>query len=1012
MAKEFFKNDNNKYVTKESRTNIFNPSFNPTVSATGIKESDAFERNLDKYIDLVSYFKWNPDLFFDFITPKEGGGIKLDLDQRIYLRSVARFISFYGVFPRGYGKCESASTIIYTEDGMRELGEFFNYQNDGEETYNQTKIKLLNRYGELESTNAGVYSGYQPTKKIKTEEGYDVENTNNHPMLVISKDGLIDWKESKDIEVGDYVPISRKNDVWGEKTKLDINHNKLKDLEKDCLNSCNIIENLDSGFALIIGYLIGDGYLNREDYISFTSIDEDIIYNYVNFITNRLGIDISYKGIDCCVHSKYLREYFNQIGLKQVDAYNKIVPKCIMTAPKNIVASFIKGLFDVGGELSDSYIEYYTESARMSEQIQIILLNFGIVTTRTKEYNKKFNTYSYRICIYGKNIEIYKKHIGFSSKSKQEKIEELCNVISNPNKDIIPHQKDLVKKYYNDIKKYNTCVYDKVCNILNGNNELTYETIEYLMSLENAELCEGYDKLKELMDLQYFYSRVSNIEDSNNHVYDLSLPKTHSFISNGFISHNTFLEVLGLYHTAIFYPDIELSMTAQTRENASKIIEEKHREILRFYPLLGDEIIKATFSKDTVEIKFVSGAVITILANHPSSKGARRKRLMIEESALLNNELFESVLEPIVNVPRRTIGKASLVNPEELNGQICFFTTSGFRGSSEFARSLRMVDAMADLRGMMVCGSDWQLAEMYGRGETKSQILEKKAKLSPINFDQNYCSKWTGNTDSQLVDINKLMDTRNLEHPEFKNDDKYEYILGVDVARSQDKSNNQTSIAVVRLKKSKNGKLKEASLVNLINVSNALNFTAQAVEVKKAKNAYNAKVILIDTNGLGVGLCDKLLEDTIDPDTGKSLGCYDTINTEQEAEEDGAEKIVYDLKPQSANHDVIIAFIDMVESGKLRLLEKKDVREDMGSKNAYLKNLPYINTDFLIEEIANLKLKQLSSGKYTVEKVIRKYDKDRYSALAYALWYIKKFEDNIEIVDKDSDDELLKYLIL
>lgn len=144
----------------------------------------------------------------------------------------------------------------------------------------------------------------------------------------------------------------------------------------------------------------------------------------------------------------------------------------------------------------------------------------------------------------------------------------------------------------------------------------------------------------------------------------------------------TLKEVMGMYHTAIFFPDIELTMTAQTRENASKLLEEKHREILRFYPLIGNEITKALFSKDSAEIIFTSGGRVDIMANHQSSKGARRKRLNVEEAALLNNELFEDVLEPIVNVPRRTIGKKAVINPEELNGQINFFTTSG-----EFAPS-------------------------------------------------------------------------------------------------------------------------------------------------------------------------------------------------------------------------------------------------------------------------------------------------------------------------------------
>jgi ribonucleoside-diphosphate reductase alpha chain len=93
---------NNQKITK-NRQDTRNPDLNPTVNAKGEKELDSFTKNLDKYIDFVSWARWNPDLFWDLITP-ETGGIRLDLDQRVYLRSIARFISNYMVFPRGYGK--------------------------------------------------------------------------------------------------------------------------------------------------------------------------------------------------------------------------------------------------------------------------------------------------------------------------------------------------------------------------------------------------------------------------------------------------------------------------------------------------------------------------------------------------------------------------------------------------------------------------------------------------------------------------------------------------------------------------------------------------------------------------------------------------------------------------------------------------------------------------------------------------------------------------------------------
>lgn len=458
----------------------------------------------------------------------------------------------------------------------------------------------------------------------------------------------------------------------------------------------------------------------------------------------------------------------------------------------------------------------------------------------------------------------------------------------------------------------------------------------------------------------------------------------------------TFLEVLGMVHTAIFFPDTEISMTAQTKENASSLLEEKWREVVKFYPLIKNEVAgNPSFAKDSAEINFVSGGRIDILANAQSSKGQRRKRLNVEEAALLNNALFEDVLEPIVNIPRRTIGREAVINPEEMNGQINFLTTSGFRGSDEFERSISMIDEMANLKGKMVLGSDWQLAVNYGRGEPKSALLDKKSKLSPTFFAMNYESRWVGAVDGAIVDINKLLDLRSLNNHELKSDDNSEYILSVDVARSQSKSNNQTSIAIIKIKRNKEGRIIKLPLVNLINLPNGLTFSAQCIEVKRIRKLFKAKTVVVDINGLGSGLVDELIKDTIDPVSGESLGCWNTINTDHQPESHNSERIIYALTSQGINHDIIITFIDMVESGKLQLLVKNQSNNYDVNDLDYVKNniIPYVHTDLLIEEIANLKLKHLPSGKYTIEQVTRRVDKDRYSALAYGLWYIKEFEN-------------------
>jgi ribonucleoside-diphosphate reductase alpha chain len=209
----------------------------------------------------------------------------------------------------------------------------------------------------------------------------------------------------------------------------------------------------------------------------------------------------------------------------------------------------------------------------------------------------------------------------------------------------------------------------------------------------------------------------------------------------------TMLELMSIYHTCIFFPDITIAMSAQTRENAASISEEKHNEIIRWFPLIKNELVKSSFTKDNVEVIFKSGAVYSVLANTQSSKGQRRRRLNVEESALLNNELFKDVLEPVVNVPRRTIGKLATINPYELNGMINYLTTSGYRGSDEFNRILNMLDEMAELKGKMVLGASWELPCHFGRGETRTQILAKKKDptTSATSFSMNYESKWVKN---------------------------------------------------------------------------------------------------------------------------------------------------------------------------------------------------------------------------------------------------------------------------
>lgn len=492
---------------------------------------------------------------------------------------------------------------------------------------------------------------------------------------------------------------------------------------------------------------------------------------------------------------------------------------------------------------------------------------------------------------------------------------------------------------------------------------------------------------------------------------DIRFMSMYGVFSRGY--GKTFDEVLAMFIVAILFPGIELALTAQTKENAAELLKDKTNEILKYYPLIQNEFLeKPKFSKGDGEIKFLNGSRIDVLANSQSTKGQRRKRIKIEESALLDDVTYQDALKPVVEVPRYTVGKLAIPDPQELNQQIHFFTTSGFRGSTEYQRSITMYNNMINLNGDIVLGSNWMLPCWFSRGSNKSQILEKKRNMSPISFSQNYEQEWVGSSDGALVDINNLLRCRVLDTAEcYSNNDNSEYYIGVDVARSQNTNNNQSSLVVGKIDRDKsNNRIKHIDIPFIMNIPNIMNFKNQAIEVKRIKKAFNAKMVIIDGNVIGSGLVDELLKPSYDPVTNDYLGCWDTINTDNKPEEKGAEKCIYDLKAQGINAKIITYFMDYVNSGVLRLLKKKENTFYELEKHNFMNDIvPFLQTDLLVEEISNLKIKHISGGSISVEQLVRKIDKDRYSALAYMLWYVHEFESKIKIKSQNTNVSLLEF---
>lgn len=249
-----------------------------------------------------------------------------------------------------------------------------------------------------------------------------------------------------------------------------------------------------------------------------------------------------------------------------------------------------------------------------------------------------------------------------------------------------------------------------------------------------------------------------------------------------------------------------------------------------------------------------------------------------------------------------------------------------------------------------------------------------------------------------------------------------EYIFGVDVARSNSQSNNKTAIVILKIIRSKTGVIRQIQCVNIVEPTNGLSFKDQSILVKRLFYKYGGnldltksrvKAVVVDGNVIGKGLIDRLLEEVTDDETNTELGCFDTINTDQKPSVTNSPKLVYDLTAQGINGDIIRTFIDYVETEKLKLLKVTDALKGKAVQTTDGNDLEderaRIHTQYLIDEVSNLKLKNTKTS-ITVEQVQKKIDKDRYSALAYALYYIFLFLEKEEEVNAwDEEEEYIYY---
>jgi stage V sporulation protein R len=355
--------------------------------------------------------------------------------------------------------CAVGDTLVKTDRGLLRLDHIVNHRLplnvcDGQ------KLRRVYDYASL---------GPKETIKVATRRGFILEAARTH--RVRREDGS--WIRVDELSPGDNVQIAPGTGVWAKTefpiswapsepitfhqtagragpgvstlTRREPRHNvrlaaevgaglafyepqiQEMDLSQPVRRKAiSVPETVNEDLAELLGLLVGNGHINEvRRVLGLTSDDRRQAQRFLDLAQELFGV----KGIikkdggryRANIYSLELAAFLMSLGLcSDPAASQKEVPPCILQSPENVVAAFLRALFDAHGSAGHQGVILSTSSERLGRSVQEILLNFGILSRRRRQLSAG----CWHVHVLGKSARRYLKLIGFRLERKQAALQK------------------------------------------------------------------------------------------------------------------------------------------------------------------------------------------------------------------------------------------------------------------------------------------------------------------------------------------------------------------------------------------------------------------------------------------------------------------------------------------------------------------------------------------------------------------------------------------------------------
>ena len=458
---------------------------------------------------------------------------------------------------------------------------------------------------------------------------------------------------------------------------------------------------------------------------------------------------------------------------------------------------------------------------------------------------------------------------------------------------------------------------------------------------------------------------------------------------------------------------------------------------------IRNEISRYSESINDSYVEFKNGSKISAETSNDNSRGLRCHILIADEFRMIDKDVIDKVLIPMLNVYRQPPfrNKPEYKDyPQEENKQI-YMSSAWYQSHWSWLQFKSFFNEMMKTSQNMysfVCSLPYQLSIKHGL-LSKESVEKEKAKetFDQAGFDMEYEALFLGENDRgyfQLQDINKcrtitktFVPPTNLEYIENRSKSKPDKLgnmprksgeirlVNLDIAlMGGNKSVKNDSSAFTLFRLILDGNKYKRQVVYIETINKTIADDDLAVRLKQLYNDFEADYAIIDTNGVGLGVYNACTALLYDEERDVEYEAWSCINDEEmnKARKTVGKPVIYSVKASAQfNHEIATLLKNAFEKGRIAIpitdIEKRQELVTSGeilklSDEEYNRQMyTYYQSTALGNELISLEYSIGNGSKIKIQEV-GSATKDRYSSLAYGNYYANELEKQL-IKEEESD---------